>query len=34
MHLYVLAAPEAPDARAAQDEITKWELQQEMEGKR
>jgi tetratricopeptide (TPR) repeat protein len=34
MHLYLLAAPEAPDARAAQDQITKWELQQEMEGKR
>ncbi len=33
MHLYVQAAPEAPDARAAQDQITKWELQQEMEGK-
>jgi tetratricopeptide (TPR) repeat protein len=34
MRLYLLAAPEAPDARAAQDQITKWELQQEMEGKR
>jgi len=34
MHLYLHAAPEAPDARAAQDQITKWELQQEMEGKR
>jgi tetratricopeptide (TPR) repeat protein len=34
MHLYLQAAPEAPDARAAQDQITKWELQQEMEGKR
>jgi tetratricopeptide (TPR) repeat protein len=34
MHLYLTAAPEAPDARAAQDQITKWELQQELEGKR
>ncbi len=34
MRLYLQAAPEAPDARAAQDQITKWELQQEMEGKR
>ena len=34
MHLYLTAAPEAPDARTAQDQITKWELQQEMEGKR
>ncbi len=34
MRLYVQAAPEAPDARDAQDQITKWELQQEMEGKR
>lgn len=34
MRLYLQAAPEAPDARAAQDEITKWELQQELEGNR
>jgi tetratricopeptide (TPR) repeat protein len=34
MHLYLTAAPETPDARTAQDQITKWELQQEMEGKR
>ena len=34
MRLYLQAAPEAPDARDAQDQITKWELQQEMEGKR
>ena len=34
MHLYLTAAPEAPDARAAQDQITKWELLQEMGGKR
>jgi tetratricopeptide (TPR) repeat protein len=33
MHIYLLAAPEAPDARAAQDDITKWELQQEMGGR-
>jgi tetratricopeptide (TPR) repeat protein len=31
MHLYLTAAPEA---RTAHDQITKWELQQEMEGKR
>jgi len=34
MHLYLTAAPEAPDARTAQDQITKWELQYEMGGKR
>jgi tetratricopeptide (TPR) repeat protein len=34
MRLYLQAAPETPDARAAQDQITKWELQQEMGGKR
>jgi tetratricopeptide (TPR) repeat protein len=34
MRLYLQAAPEAPDARAAQDQITKWELQKEMEGRR
>jgi tetratricopeptide (TPR) repeat protein len=34
MRLYLTAAPETPDARTAQDQITKWELQQEMEGKR
>jgi tetratricopeptide (TPR) repeat protein len=34
MRLYLQAAPEAPDARAAQDQITKWELQQEMGDKR
>jgi tetratricopeptide (TPR) repeat protein len=34
MHLYLTVAPEALDARAAQDQITKWELQQEMGGKR
>jgi tetratricopeptide (TPR) repeat protein len=34
MHLYLTAAPEAPDARTAQDQITKWELQQEIGGKR
>lgn len=33
MRLYLLAAPEAPDARAAQDEITKWEMRLEMAGK-
>ena len=33
MHLYLPAAPEAPDARAAQDQITKWELLQEMGAK-
>jgi tetratricopeptide (TPR) repeat protein len=33
MHLYLTAAPEAPDAQTAQDQITKWELQQEMSGK-
>jgi tetratricopeptide (TPR) repeat protein len=32
MRLYLQAAPEAPDAHTAQDQITKWELQQEMEG--
>jgi tetratricopeptide (TPR) repeat protein len=34
MHLYLTVAPETPDARAAQDQITKWELQQEIGGKR
>jgi tetratricopeptide (TPR) repeat protein len=34
MHLYLTAAPEAPDARAAKDEITKWEMRLEMEEKR
>ena len=34
MHLYLTAAPEAPDASTAQDQITKWELLQEMGGKR
>ena len=34
MHLYLTVAPEAPDARAAQDQITKWELQQVIGGKR
>jgi tetratricopeptide (TPR) repeat protein len=34
MHLYLTAAPETPDARTAQDQITKWELRLEMEGKR
>jgi tetratricopeptide (TPR) repeat protein len=34
MHLYLTVAPEAPDLRTAQDQITKWELQQEMGGKR
>ena len=34
MHLYLTVAPEAPDARTAQDQITKWELQQEIGGKR
>jgi len=34
MHLYLTAAPEAPDIRTAQDQITKWELQQEIGGKR
>jgi tetratricopeptide (TPR) repeat protein len=34
MHLYLTAAPETPDARTAQDQITKWELQQEMGGER
>ena len=33
-HLYLMAAPEAPDTRAAQDEITKWDLQLELEGER
>jgi tetratricopeptide (TPR) repeat protein len=33
MHLYLMAAPEAPDAHAAQDEITKWEMRLEMKGK-
>ncbi len=33
MHLYLLAAPEAPDVRAAQDEITKWEMRLEMGSK-
>ena len=33
MHLYLTVAPEAPDARAAQDQITKWELLQEMGAK-
>jgi tetratricopeptide (TPR) repeat protein len=28
MHLYLTAAPEAPDAHSAQDQITKWESQQ------
>lgn len=32
MHLYLTAAPEAPDAHTAQDRITKWELQQEIGG--
>lgn len=34
MGIYLQAAPEAPDTRAARDEITKWELQQELEGSR
>ncbi len=34
MHLYLTVAPETPDARTAQDQITKWELLQEMGGKR
>jgi len=34
MHLYLTAAPETPDAHTAQDQITKWELQQEIGGKR
>ena len=34
MHLYLQAAPETPDARTAQDEITKWEMRLEMGGKR
>lgn len=34
MHLYLQAAPEAPDVRVAQDEITKWEMRLEIEGKR
>jgi tetratricopeptide (TPR) repeat protein len=34
MRLYLTVAPEAPDKRVAQDQITKWELQQEMQGKR
>jgi tetratricopeptide (TPR) repeat protein len=34
MHLYLTAAPEAPDARTAQDEITKWEMRLEMGGTR
>jgi len=33
MNLYLKVAPEAPDARTAQDQITKWELLQEMGGK-
>jgi tetratricopeptide (TPR) repeat protein len=33
MHLYLTAAPEAPDARTAQDEITKWEMRLEMGSK-
>jgi len=34
MHLYLTAAPEAPDAGTAKDQITKWELQQEIGGNR
>jgi tetratricopeptide (TPR) repeat protein len=34
MRLYLTIAPEAPDARTAQDQITKWELQQEIGDKR
>jgi tetratricopeptide (TPR) repeat protein len=33
MHLYLTAAPEAPDLGTAKDQITKWELQQEIGGK-
>jgi tetratricopeptide (TPR) repeat protein len=33
MRLYLTAAPETPDARTAQDQITKWEMRLEMEGK-
>ena len=34
MNLYLTAAPEAPDAATAKDQITKWELQQEIGGNR
>jgi tetratricopeptide (TPR) repeat protein len=33
MRIYLQAAPETPDARTAQDQITKWEMRLEMEGK-
>ena len=33
MKLYLKAAPDAPDARAAKDEIIKWEFMMEKEGK-
>ncbi len=34
MRLYLTLAPETPDARATQDQITKWEMRLEMEGNR
>jgi hypothetical protein len=34
MNLYIQATPKYPDIRTAQDEITRWKLQQELEGKR
>ncbi len=34
MKIYLEAAPGAPDARAARDEIIRWELQLERQGKR
>jgi len=33
MNIYLQAAPEAPDARAAKDEIIKWELLSERQGR-
>ena len=33
MRIYLEAAPEAPDARTARDEIIRWELQAERRGK-
>jgi hypothetical protein len=34
MKIYLEAAPGAPDARGARDEIIRWELQLERQGKR
>jgi hypothetical protein len=33
MNIYLQGAPDAPDARAAKDEIIKWKLEMERQGK-